>query len=452
MAFEPTLAGFDRDAAGADAAWTRWCGRLKTEPGSAKNEEPLGQWRHVAGRNAYDEVGRLAPTLADAPWREALRRWTFELTLRRTSQDLRVSWALAAAEPAARLHIDRPRPISYAEAWDELLGETEPERIAAFLDAAAQRGPTLAAFAREMAQRRVEVAARLELAHPFALATSMTNEALRSAALSVLKVTADLASSLGREARRSGSPNAVPGLLGAKVLDAPEGWPSRLTKRWLEEMFGDLARGLALKVAVPRALGAASFARALGGFGYALRVAGVSRSLPFALAVDPYFVDAHRYALVFAALPASPAFQRRTLHNVARIAQAQARRLAAAALFETRSIAVRALLSDEMQSPRVDAFEELSASLFGGPLPAGLVGAWPRARGDEWVRLLALLTAAPLAEELVDRFDDDWFINPRVVTYLRARASAPARDALDLEPPPATAAAHLGARFEQALG
>jgi hypothetical protein len=342
--------------------------------------------------------------------------------------------------------------ISYREGWRELLRERERGKVVALLAAVAEGGPGLASLAHAMAQRRVEVASRIGLEHPLALSTTMTHGALRSLARDLLERTADLARSLRRETRRTAEPDPVDALLDAAVVDAPEGWPSQLTTRWLEELFGDMARGLSLRVTLPAAIGAASFARALGAFGRELRIAGVSPSLPFALARDPHPIDAHRFALVFAALPASATFQRRALGNVERVARQQSRRLQRSALFEARTIAARALLADERDWPTPAFFEEVTASLLGGPLPRGLCGAWPRVRGDEWVRLIALLTARPLADDLVDRFDVDWFANPRAVTYLRARASAPARDASDWQPIAAAAVATLAARFEEALG
>ena len=452
MPFDPSLAAFDRDVARADAAWQSWRARLSAAPDAARNEDPFAAWRHVAGKNALDAIDALSPVQAELPWKEALSRWAFALTQRRVSADLRIAWELAAHEKSAHLTLDRPREVSYLEAWDQMLEETEPARAEAWLAAAASRGPALAAVVREAAQRRLEVAHRVGLAHPFALATKMSLDALRGAARAVLRATEDVALQLRREVG-GGGPRAVAGLLLALGRDAPEGWPSRLTTRWLEDLFGALAKGLPLNVAVPRALGASSFARALGAFGHAFRVAGVSRSLPFALARDPYVVDAHRFALVFASLPSSPAFQRRALHNASRVAQDQARRLARCSLFEARAIAVRALLADDEAVAGGDLFEELTGSLFGAPFPEGLAGAWPRPRGDEWTRLLALLSVAPFAEELVDRFDIDWFENPRAVSYLRDRASAPAREPADAEPLDAAAAAkHLAVRFEGARG
>jgi hypothetical protein len=450
---EGSLQAMDRDVAHADAAWTRWSSRLSSEAAEVVDEDPLAPWRHVAGARAYESLCAPAPSAADEPWRSALARWVYELTQRRVSREPLVAWALAADDRAAHLYLDRPSSISYKQAWKRAVIENERKVVAACLDAAAERGAAVAPFARAVAERRVEVARRLGLAHPYALATSLPHQALRALALQMLDATADLASdSMRRHKRSSSAPDAVDALIAVRVPDAREGWPPRLTVRWLEGLFGALGKGLSLRVAVPSAVGASSFARALGAFGQAFRVAGSSRSLPFALAHDPFPVDAHRFGLVFAAIPASLAFQRRCLGNVTRIARSQARSLAEGALFAVRAIAVRALLVDEMEPAGRDLFEHLTAGLFGGPLAQGLRGAWPRAAFDEWTRLLALVTAAPLAEELVERFDEDWFMNPRAVPYLRARASAPARDPADAEAPPTTAVRHLAARLEQALG
>jgi hypothetical protein len=230
--------------------------------------------------------------------------------------------------------------------------------------------------------------------------------------------------------------------------DAPEGWPARLAPPWLEVLFGPFAKGLRLDLpALPAALGASSFARACASFGGALRVASASPSLPFALARDPHPVAVHRFAYLFGALPASSAFQRRVLGNGARVAEAQARALARTALLDARLRAVRALLPP---SPAPDLFEHLTHRLFGAALPPGLAGAWPDREDDGQARLVGLLTAQPLAAEMVDRFDLDWFANPRSVLHLRAIGSGPARE----EPPAdlAAPAAALARAFEGALG
>ena len=155
----------------------------------------------------------------------------------------------------------------------------------------------------------------------------------------------------------------------------------------------------------------------------------------------------HRFACVFGALPTSPVFQKRVLGNVARIADAQARVLARTALLFARLEAARFLLATD-RAP--DRFEDLTLRLFGAPLPRPLAGAWPAAHDDTRARLVGLVTAHALCSELVERFDVDWFANPRGVHHLRSIASAPAH-----EPPPvglATASETLAHAFEEALG
>jgi hypothetical protein len=228
--------------------------------------------------------------------------------------------------------------------------------------------------------------------------------------------------------------------------DAGEGWPAHLAPRWLEELFGAGVRGLDLALPPLGApLGASSFARALGAFGFAFRVASGARAPRFALAREPAFVAAHRYAFVFAALPASAEFHRVALGVGRRAALAQARSLARVALFDARLHAMRVLLADEpFASP--DVFEELAVRVFGAPLPRALAGAFPALRDDEPARFVALATSLPLARDMVDRFDADWFRNPRALPHLRALGAAPAR-----EEPASLDASSFARAFEEAL-
>jgi hypothetical protein len=105
-------------------------------------------------------------------------------------------------------------------------------------------------------------------------------------------------------------------------------------------------------------------------------------------------------------------------------------------------------LSNAATFAATDAFEELAARVFGAPLPRALSGAFPSLRDDEPARFLALATALPLARDLVDRFDADWFRNPRAMPHLRALGALPAREEpIALE----GAAASLARAFEEAL-
>ena len=46
------------------------------------------------------------------------------------------------------------------------------------------------------------------------------------------------------------------------ATDAADGWPARLSVRWLDETFPEMSRGVSQRPPLPKASGAASFARA----------------------------------------------------------------------------------------------------------------------------------------------------------------------------------------------
>jgi len=431
------LASLDRDVARAFGAWQRWRERLAEDPDAHADHDPIEPYRHVAGQSTWKALGDLEVVSHDAPLRDALKRWVHALLQSRLARELDVAWARAANEARGRFTGESPRLVSWREARRAMIA-AEPREARLWLDALVECAPPIAAIARERAARRVEIARRLG-AETFD-ATPL--DALHAAARDLLARTDDLASSLLREARATDATDAIALSL---ARDAGEGWPARLSSRWLEELFGGGVRGL--DVALPRlpeALGASSFARALGAFGFALRVAAGARAPRFALAREPAFVAAHRFAFVFAALPTSPDFHRVALGVGKRAALAQARALARSALVDARLHAVRLLSSDDRAQS--DAFEELTARVFGAPLPRALAGALPAPRDDEPARFLALATALPLARDLVERFDVDWFANPRAMPHLRALGAHPAREE---SPPPDVAP--LARVFEEAL-
>lgn len=239
----------------------------------------------------------------------------------------------------------------------------------------------------------------------------------------------------------------------AVARGAGHGWPSRLSHRWLDETFGVGTMRLELNLPpLPEAVGAASFGRALSMFGFAFRLATASRSMPFAIAREPGFVGAHRLAFVFGALVVDPAFHVRMLGVGERIALAQARLLTGTALLEARLHAARVLLGDDQTPATRELFEEVSTRLFGSPLDPKLRGAWPRARDDEPARWVALLEAGPLRESLRQRFDVDWFRNPRAWADLRAQGAVPSREPIDDSVVGDSGVVALAQTFERALG
>jgi hypothetical protein len=233
--------------------------------------------------------------------------------------------------------------------------------------------------------------------------------------------------------------------------EAGDGWPARLTPRWLAEQFGAGIGGLPLALpALPQTLGAASFARGLALFGHAFRVASAQGTMPFALASDPWFFGAYRFAFVFGGLAVDPEFGVRSLGLGRRIADRQARILARTALLEARVGAARIVLGAEESTPR-DTFDDVTGRLFGSPVDRRFQGVWPVARADEPARWLALLHAPALRQALREGFDADWFRNPRAWAHLRSLGAGPAFEPVDeasLEP----GGDALVRSFERALG
>jgi hypothetical protein len=425
------LLALDRDVARAYAAWTRWLRALAADPEAHENEAPLDRFRHVAGLSTYEALGEGAPGAGDALLRDGLRRWVYFLLQARIAQPLEVEWAKAAQERSGHASLPRPHLASWREGWRGILTAATAAERTSWLAVLSERGPALGSIERRREERRLEAEERMRFEGTDPLFELSTPD-LAAAAEALLTRTEDLSRELCAKARRRAEleedpPRATDAIAIAEARDAPEGWPARLAWPWFDEVFGPFARGLRLGVVfLPDALGASSFMRGCTTFGAALRAAGASPSLPFALAREPEFTAMHRFGAVFGALPASAAFQRRVLGNVARVADTQARVLARTALFEARLEAARFLLGLDRKR---DRFEDVTFRLFGAPLPPTLAGAWPPKPGDARARLLGLLTAHALSEELVQRFDDDWFANPRAVLHLRAIASGPAREA-----------------------
>jgi hypothetical protein len=443
------LLALDRDVARAARALAAWRSSLAERPEEAAESDPFDGLRVVAAKSTWERLGELSPSVADEPLRAALRRWVLALVTARVGGADDVAWAREAATPRGRFEGDRPRHVSWREAWRGVASGRSPAEVGLWLEAAADAAPPLAPVVRLRSARRFEIARRMGLAHPWVPAGVAVGP-LRASAARFLERTDDLSRLVWRESLGA-EPGAAAVLHAAVAREAGDGWPARLTPRWILEPFGAGVRRLSLDLpAVPATLGAASFARALSQFGYAFRVASGQGTLPFALANDPWFVGAHRLAFVFGALAAEPEFHVRALGVGQRIAGRQARVLARTALLEARVGAARVVLGEGEGSPS-DAFDDIGARLFGSPLDRRMAGVWPAARADEPARWLALLQAPGLRGALRDGFDADWFRNPRAWTHLVSLGAAPAFETVEessLEP----GGAALVRSFEDALG
>ena len=394
---------------------------------------PLAAHRRVSERATWLEVGAQGAELA-AP----LQAWIYALTLDRVlwpdTVRLAVAWhapSITVAEPGIAALTESPRALLV-----RLLREPDASRRRIFAGALARGAGAVHDAARILADRRVE-AARILGAAPDAVEILVDPPAAVAAAAQ--RLLADTAPLVERGER-------WPSVLAASVGRAfGEGWPARLSPRWLFELFrrGPLTEGLRLAVApLPAALGASSFARALGAFGAALADADGPRG-PFALAGAPFDLRRPRRAALFASLAADPIFAVRALGLGRGRARDQGRGLARALLVSLRLDAARVLCRGALSLPAGELaahFEEHTAAALGAPLPPSLAGVVPRLGPDDPARFAGALLGARDRRALIEHFDEDWFDNPHAGRAIReedaslpgpgpSRATAAALDA-----------------------
>lgn len=463
MAEPIDLTKLDRDVRLAAARVEARRAALTAAPAEDRSE-PFGELRSVAGQSTYRALVEAKPSIVEIPHRDALLRWVHELLQARIGHDLVLDEAdvVHAVDPrlskrALQEHEKKAADATYlpiettprtiAEAWRAMLTATDPVRAASALERLADLAPPLGAVRKEQRTRRFEAARRLGLAHPWALATTAD---ILGLARELLDATESIARQVQRDAQKKSDVawRAPSSMQLALAREAQEGWPARPISRWLDDVFRPLVpRGLSVK-GLPQALGGATFVRAAATWGFTWKIAATPRSMPFALGRDPYPAPAHRFGFAIAHVVTEPAFQRRALELPSRIAASQSRILRITTLLHARALAARVVLGATEQ---VDAnlFEEMTMRSFGTPLPSSMLDAWPAPRIDDPTRLLALLDTPSFVKSIVDRYDEDWFRNPKAGTHLTGLACGPG---FDPEPPPEGAAKAIGAWFEEVLG
>jgi hypothetical protein len=450
------LLAVDRDVARAAGELARWRADLATDAARdlerlSAREDPFEYGRHVAGKSTWDALGRMSLGPAESLHRDALRRWNYALIQARVGLVFDVAIARAKGTPKGHLGGPAPRLVSFVEAWRGVIGSTNVGQASEWLVAAADASPEHADLGRRRAGRRVEVARRLGLDHPWSPLVAVVPEALNAQAMNVLNLTDDIWRHVHAESSGP-QPVAAAVIQCAVARDAGEGWPGQLSMQWLANVTGIGANAVELDVqSLPANVGAASFLRALYSAGFEARVALGRSGLPFSLAQEPMFVSAHRWALAFASLGTDIDWQMRELGVGRRAASAQVRRLACSALFELRLQAARVLVGDPAAPATTALFEELGVRLVGLPLDRRLRGAWPTVHDDDPARLLAWAQAPHFVAHLRDSFDLDWYRNPRAWAHLRDLAARPAREAIDADALDKGVRA-LARAFEVALG
>jgi len=239
---------------------------------------------------------------------------------------------------------------------------------------------------------------------------------------------------------RDDSPSWSAPLKRSLAIDAAEGWPVHLTHRWLASLFagGELVRGVKLEdVPLPIPLGAASFSRALGFFGDMLAFADRPNGSPFCLVRAPHDRLVARRSCLFAGLPLEPTFFQKKLGLGKSFAVEQTRFVARSAVIWLRVAALRVLACPLLQSDRGGRdFEELSERVLGRALPGVLLGVLPAFGPSDGVLLESAADACLERARLRERFDDDWFENPRAHEALRHEHQLPIADRPPLWAPP----------------
>jgi len=445
----------------------------------ARYYDPFDSVRHTAVMGTYRSLLELEPSLLDVPLRDGLLRWLHELLQARIGHDLAIDDADAAHAidprlPAGRIAAIKKEALArealatgateasltsgstldadattltYDDAFRSIVKAPDPHHAAAALERAGELATPVAAVRKERRERRFEAARRLGIAHPWSLATKSD---VGAAARQLLDATEPLSVELLKVARKKsdGPWRAASGIDLALGREARSGWPAHLSGRWLDDAFKALApRGVEVGP-FPEPLGGATFLRAAAAWGFAWRTGGTPKSLPFGLARDPYPASAYRFGFTIGHVVADPAFQRRVLDLPVRVAGAQARVLHTTMFLHARTIAARTLLaSEENLSP--STFEEIGARLFGAPLPKTMCNAWPEPNVAEPARLVGLLATQAFLRQLVERYDEDWFRNPRAGLHLTSMACGPI---FDDDPIAEGAPLALARGFEEALG
>jgi plasmid stabilization system protein ParE len=384
--------------------------------------------RHVSGQRGLREIESQS-----GPLRDALVRWVEFLTVARVSQLAEQRRDAKLAEARAIVRLERDAEVDLRGIVAGLVRARSPGEARAWLAALPEAAAPMREPEHTARETREEAFRRLGIANPSERFLGVAESALVVSARDFIASTNDLA--------REVSSRKAPWPLDLEVRlarAAKEGWPARLSWRTAAE----LVPGLQLRANVtgepPDALGAASFARALGSIGEVFHRSTRHASEPFSVREPPLDPRPMRAGLVLASALGERALHGRVLGLAPGRAADQARDVAASFLLSARFDALRV-------AQRAGDFEELTARVLGAALLRSMSGAWPPARDVDLARMLATFGALEVIDAVREREGDDWFRNPRAFATLR-----------DLSSPPVSladgAASRLARRFEEALG
>ncbi len=297
---------------------------------------------------------------------------------------------------------------------------SEPERRPLWLDEFFSHAGDLADGVSLYWERRKEVARRLGLTTPDEI--ELPSPAVLDAAHAWIATSADLAAEL----RSEDLATVIRHSLG---MEASSGWPSRITPRALLDSFreSNLLSHLELDPGrLVASVAPASHLRAYARLGAAFVDSAASDKQPFCIAHDAFGLRRRTMGALFAALPLSRVFARRTLGVASARLSDHRRALGRVILLASRAQAFRVLLRaralEGSQAFR-RAYGELGEHIFGTPLPQAAAGTFFRLHPDDPQRFAGLLLSADEELRMTDAHDEDWYRNPRAADQLRSEAA-----------------------------
>jgi hypothetical protein len=407
------------DAEIARAARSLMRFRRRLGEGEGYDDDPFFTTRLIASRSAFTAVREMP---ADDPLRESLLRWVYRLSEARINQatTIRIAAELRMAEHVAT------EPERVRTTLSALMGRalSEPKRRQGWLTSYVASADTLGAAVAVLWERRAEVAARLGLSGPDVIEGAGAD--VHAAAERWLARTDDaFASVISGQKSLSGVVSI------ALADDLPGEFPRHLLPRTIQDFFrdSDLLRSVELDPGpLPESLAPTSLLRAFARVFAAWIDASAPADQPFVIAHDPYGLRRREYGALFGRLPFEASFARKKLAVDGSKAKDYERKLGAALLTTSRTLALRVLLRRSALEGRKSfgqAFESGTERVLGVALRPMAAGAILRLTDDDTQRFAGSLLAASRARVLRDVHDDDWYRNPRAVEQLRDEARFP---------------------------
>jgi hypothetical protein len=429
----------DRRIARADRALRADRRALRDDPDTP--QDWFDADRVVTTRSTFVDASALEP--AD-PLREGLRRWLFRLAIARIAQPAIVEVARARAAP--RIELERPEVgrFSLREIVKKIVAEPSDGRRLEWMAGLAHASGDVSARERDLAFAVREIGKRLGVDDPSRLTSPCEPDVTRALAREMLDETLDLTRCA---LAGCASPSDVLGRIVGQ--NAPGVWPQ--TSLFIDEIFGHtpLLSGIEpFTGRPPPVVGASSLVRRLSAFGAAYARAAAPRAAPFVIGHDATETHPRRRGALFAMLLLDRTFLVRMLGFSRGAARGAAKTIATALLASIRLEAARTLLDPATAPPR-EVSEAMEEALL-CPMPAALAAVFPRPCREADVRLVACVLASSDEHSMIERFDEDWFRNPRGLVHLRERDAEPPPLAID-EGGLESAAARLRARLEAAV-